>query len=174
MKMNRRNVLVGLGTIVVGGGAALGTGAFSTVEADRTVDISTGGDEDALIGFAVSGDLAGEDGDVIAFELDANVNLDGTTTFEEAFTVTNNREDDAGSVSIEIEDESGTSLINGDDDLETGMNFVVVDGDETDVADGGESVTFNVVFDLTGVTTTDEGDGYIPGSITIVATDASD
>lgn len=44
MRMNRRNVLVGLGTIVAGGGAALGTGAFSTVEAERTATISTVGD----------------------------------------------------------------------------------------------------------------------------------
>ncbi|MFB1064760.1 hypothetical protein [Natrinema sp. H-ect4] len=44
MRMNRRNVLVGLGTIVAGGGAALGTGAFSSVEAERTANISTVGD----------------------------------------------------------------------------------------------------------------------------------
>ena len=40
MRMNRRNVLIGMGTIVAGGGAALGTGAFSTVEAERTVEVN--------------------------------------------------------------------------------------------------------------------------------------
>lgn len=40
MKMNRRNVVVGLGTIVAGGGAALGSGAFSTASADRTLDVN--------------------------------------------------------------------------------------------------------------------------------------
>ncbi|WMT06074.1 hypothetical protein NP511_11835 [Natrinema thermotolerans] len=50
MRMNRRNVLVGLGTIVAGGGAALGTGAFSSVEAERTVTVETAGDANAFLG----------------------------------------------------------------------------------------------------------------------------
>ena len=40
MRMNRRNVIVGLGTIVAGGGAALGTGAFSTATANRTLKVN--------------------------------------------------------------------------------------------------------------------------------------
>ena len=40
MTMNRRNVIVGLGTIVAGGGAALGSGAFSTADAERTLDVN--------------------------------------------------------------------------------------------------------------------------------------
>ncbi|THE65216.1 hypothetical protein D8Y22_08360 [Salinadaptatus halalkaliphilus] len=44
--MNRRNVLVGLGTIVAGGGAALGSGAFSTAEATRDLDVNVVTDDE--------------------------------------------------------------------------------------------------------------------------------
>jgi len=40
MRLNRRNTIIGLGTIVVGGGAALGSGAFSTVTAERSVEVN--------------------------------------------------------------------------------------------------------------------------------------
>jgi hypothetical protein len=40
MKMSRRNVLAGLGGLAVGGGALLGSGAFSSVEATRDVEVN--------------------------------------------------------------------------------------------------------------------------------------
>lgn len=174
MRMNRRNVLVGLGTIVAGGGIALGSGAFSQVEASRTVDIGTAGDADALIGLSVQGDLAGDDGeqdDLIAFDLEEDLNIDATTTFTGAFTVTNNREVGAGSVSIDIEDadDPGTSLINDAGSTVTGMNFVTTD-DPSDVSEDEGTVTFDVVFDLVGVTDTNTSDDEIPDEITIRAT----
>ena len=44
-KMNRRNVLLGLGTAAAGSGIVFGSGAFTQLEADRTVDIDV--EEDA-------------------------------------------------------------------------------------------------------------------------------
>jgi len=38
--MNRRNVLTGLGGLAISGGALFGTGAFTSVEAQRTVDVN--------------------------------------------------------------------------------------------------------------------------------------
>lgn len=38
--MNRRNLLLGLGTVVAGGGAALGSGAFSTADASRELEVN--------------------------------------------------------------------------------------------------------------------------------------
>jgi hypothetical protein len=61
--MNRRNVLIGLGGVVAGGGALLGTGAFTTVEAERTVTVNTAGDASALIGLSEAGD--GVDSNVV-------------------------------------------------------------------------------------------------------------
>ena len=40
MKLTRRNALTGLGGLAVGGGALLGSGAFSTVEASRDVEVN--------------------------------------------------------------------------------------------------------------------------------------
>lgn len=93
MRMNRRNVLVGLGTIVAGGGAALGTGAFSSVKADRTVTVNTAGDSGSLIALNPAGDGAPADSGVVQlvdglltinFGAVANnsegVNLDALTT----------------------------------------------------------------------------------------------
>jgi len=51
MRVNRRNVLLGLGTLVTAGGGALATGAFSQVEADRTIDVGTTGDSSAYLQF---------------------------------------------------------------------------------------------------------------------------
>ncbi|TKR25328.1 hypothetical protein [Natronomonas salsuginis] len=64
--MNRRNVLIGLGGVVAGGGALLGTGAFTTVEAERTVTVNTAGDASALIGLDEAGD--GENSNVVDIE----------------------------------------------------------------------------------------------------------
>jgi hypothetical protein len=40
MKLNRRTALAGLGGLAVGGGVLLGSGAFSSVEAQRTVEVN--------------------------------------------------------------------------------------------------------------------------------------
>jgi hypothetical protein len=47
--MKRRKVLAGLGSLAAGGAAAIGTGAFTAVEADRGVRVSTADDNDALL-----------------------------------------------------------------------------------------------------------------------------
>jgi len=46
---NRRSVLIGLGGLVAGGGALLGTGAFTSVSAERTVNVATSGDASAFL-----------------------------------------------------------------------------------------------------------------------------
>ncbi len=110
--MNRRNVLVGLGGVVAGGGALLGTGAFTTVEAQRTVTVNAAGDASALLGFAEAGDGIGsnvvdiEDG-LLVIDFDeaargsqgvnlnglttvGDVDIDGSSVDTEALTITNN------------------------------------------------------------------------------------
>jgi len=49
MRLNRRSVLLGLGTISATVGGAFGSGAFSSVEATRTVELNTSGDSSALL-----------------------------------------------------------------------------------------------------------------------------
>ncbi len=48
--MRRRKYLLGLGSLAAGGAAAMGTGAFTSVEADRTVNVKVAGDAEAYLG----------------------------------------------------------------------------------------------------------------------------
>jgi len=47
--MERRKYLLGLGSLAAGGAAAMGTGAFTSVEADRMVQIDVSGDAGAFL-----------------------------------------------------------------------------------------------------------------------------
>ena len=93
MRLSRRNVLGGLGLTVVAGGAAIGSGAFSQVEADRTVEVETVGDDAGLLALDVDTEYAGlsdggDDSEIsLIFE---DINQNATTTFEDALTITNN------------------------------------------------------------------------------------
>ena len=102
MKMNRRNALLGIGAIATGGGALFGSGAFSQVDADRTVNITTTGDGSANLQLEVdpnsshanltdsSGTSDGTNSqDTI--QIDAtNINDDAQTTYNGALRITNN------------------------------------------------------------------------------------
>jgi hypothetical protein len=93
--MNRRNVLIGLGALTVGGGAAFGSGAFSTVQADRTVDIAITNDTNGNLGLsAVNSNIANDSGGSNGgnqLKIDAqSLNPDATTEFDAAFRITNN------------------------------------------------------------------------------------
>lgn len=48
--MNRRKVICGAGTLLVGSVTTLSTGAFTSVSADRDITINVSGDSDALLG----------------------------------------------------------------------------------------------------------------------------
>lgn len=81
---------------VVAGGAALGSGAFSQVEADRTVSVNTAGDGSALLQFVVDDSYNGisdSADDTVALNFE-DINQDAVTTFEGALTVTNNGSDE--------------------------------------------------------------------------------
>ncbi len=159
MRMNRRNVLVGLGTIVAGGGAALGTGAFSSVEADRTVNVSVEGDSSAFLQLdpSPSGYANNTDG-TLQIDLDANgpssgngLNANATTTIGPLFTAGNESDGgidlhitaDGSASNITVNE--GTAIENtvtdGTNDLGT-IEFIFMDsGDKAIVSnDGSNSV----------------------------------
>ncbi|WP_302082415.1 hypothetical protein [Salinibaculum rarum] len=48
--MQRRKFLVGMGSLAAGGAAAMGTGAFTSAEANRTVNAAVVADESAYLG----------------------------------------------------------------------------------------------------------------------------
>jgi len=59
--MKRRTVLAGLGSLTASSALAVGSGAFTSVSADRTVTVETADDNQALLGLEERGD--GEYGD---------------------------------------------------------------------------------------------------------------
>lgn len=191
MRMNRRNVLVGLGTIVTGGGAALGTGAFSSVEADRTVKVTTAGDSSAFVSLEPNSNLntsavSNTDG-TLEINLDdsfgttngTGVNYNATTTIGSgdsssvstaAFTITNNGDSPIDiDVTVKGDHPSHLALYAGDSsssvDLTSSTYSSLGSGSSLDVA---------VVIDLTGV---DKSNGWtsenIAREIQIIATATS-
>lgn len=120
MRLNRRNVLIGIGTVAVGSGAALGSGAFTQVSAERTMTVDVAGDANAFLALeAVAStsavtDTGGTDSNELEIDLSDSltgaagqgVNDNATTYIGElddtvspptiptaAFTITNNGAD---------------------------------------------------------------------------------
>lgn len=48
--MERRKFIAAMGSVAAGGAATVGTGAFTSVEADRSVDVEVAGDANAFLG----------------------------------------------------------------------------------------------------------------------------
>lgn len=169
MAVTRRNALIGLGALVGGAGVFAATGAFTTVEAQREVEVQTTGDADANLGLRpVDGsDIVDDSGEVIEINTDG-INLRARTTFGPELVITNNGTE---TVEIDILDDFGGSSL-----VEEGgpVDFLVNDGSEnitvstgngteeisdSDLSDdttiaSGESVAFELQIDLT--------DGAIP------------
>lgn len=82
--MDRRKFVVGLGALAGGGALATGTGAFSSVEAERDIEVSVAEDSSALLGIQPTDEPNGEyadlsNGDTLAINLtDSNSNVTGS------------------------------------------------------------------------------------------------
>jgi len=181
MKLTRRNTLIGLGTIAAGAGVISGTGAFDSVEADRSFEVSVSGDAGALLGLEATNDtIAGTqeggagDNDVIYFEISssettryASINENATTEFFDAFSVTNN-----GSETVDLSIELPNTV--------NGLSFIVADtrsdNNPLDLVGGSYELTSgeSISVDL-GIDTTSGGydDSGAPYQITIRAQTAA-
>jgi hypothetical protein len=96
--MRRRNLLIGLGSIAAGGSALVGTGAVSSVEAERNVTGEIVGDGSAYLSIEEGGDhgfaVTNTDGEFyLEFENDPNggdgPNPDSVNTFDDVFRIRN-------------------------------------------------------------------------------------
>ncbi|MGQ4554362.1 hypothetical protein [Halobellus sp. GM3] len=162
---SRRTVLVGLGGLVAGGGALIGTGAFTTVEAQRTVSVSTAGDANAFLALTPArGDSAYVDdsGDTIQINLDgtdsnngaaSGLNQNARTRFENLVQVANNGTQDVASLTFTFS-VTGTNNDSGHEaalKITSGSTTIDADG-STNLLDSdltpGNSVTFGVEVDL--------------------------
>jgi len=98
--MKRRNVLLGLGALTTSSAAAIGTGAFTSVEAKRDITVEVVGDADAFLSLEA---MDGPNADAFVTETDGllgvnigetdaggeGVNAQAGALFDDLFTVTN-------------------------------------------------------------------------------------
>lgn len=159
---NRRSVLIGLGGIVATGGAVLGTGAFTTVTAERTVNVETAGDASAFLGLTPAdrdgsggNEYVADPGDgTIEITLVNNddtpgnasgLNQNATTVFRNLVTVTNNGTQDVETLSLEFITSDGNGL--SDPDLDSVFSFTVSpsgngnNGSQSTVSNGGDIIS---------------------------------
>jgi len=94
MRLTRRNAVLGLTGVAAGGGAIVGTGAFTSVDAARSVTVTTAGDADAALRMEpLSGKNGNEYAEINGGTLEITVpevNLTAVTHIDDVFGVTNN------------------------------------------------------------------------------------
>jgi len=97
--MERRKFMIGAGSTAIGASAIVGSGAFSTVWANRDVEAEVVGDSDANLGLEVRKQrYAGYDGNQFHLDID-RLNEDANTRLHNVFWVRNNGTND---VSVEV------------------------------------------------------------------------
>lgn len=151
--VRRRTMLVGIAALASGGGAAVASGAFSTVEAQRDVQLQTTGDSAALLSLAPagSGTIVQVQNDLVGFDI-ANINREARTTFRPAFQVTNNG---ANSVNFYVQAQTnvGDGLIL--DFEENGTEASIVGSAQAIQILSGGSAQIDIAIDLIGQAHTD-------------------
>ncbi len=150
--MERRKFIIGAGALGAGLSTAIGTGAFTSVEAERSFDVSTAGDANAALAISAAASSNGSNyvstnGDgTVAITL-PDVNNDAVTTVEDLLTIQNQG---SQTVNVYVRDDSSA------------VQFVTTDGDVNEDVEGpgagaslantaevetGESVNLGLVVD---------------------------
>jgi hypothetical protein len=178
MRLNRRSVLLGLGTISASVGGAFGSGAFSSVEATRTVNIETSDDSNALLSFEAnnpsttdSGTPEDNNNNIISTETpdgsgasvikleQTDLNEKATTTFSDALKVSNDGEKNVGvSVNPDASDDPNDLIGDVLDIQDTNGNSIVDGGTKGGNAvnlDAGGDINLTIVIDLQNDTVED-------------------
>jgi hypothetical protein len=142
--MKRRVLLGGIGTASIGIGATFGSGAFTSIEANRDVELNVESDSSAQIIFEAR-DGTGADRLLTTDETNAvnvikfsqtNLNEQSKTTFKKALKIENNTDaSDSGSadqsgltVDLYVQQPDDGGIGDGDGDV---LDFRVDDGDDT-------------------------------------------
>ncbi|AGB30263.1 Protein of unknown function (DUF1102) [Natrinema pellirubrum DSM 15624] len=183
MRMNRRNVLVGLGTIVAGGGAALGTGAFSSVEAERTVSVETADDSSAFLALSSARSDAAfvnESDGTVQINLDGTSSADGDgvnqnakTTLDELVQVTNQGTQTVNTLTFEfsVDDtdisqsasdvKSTLGIVSGDATINGEGDDLLSQGSTSNSLESSTSIMFGLEIDLlnSNINNIDDGAG---------------
>ena len=164
---NRRNVLIGLGGLVAAGGAALGTGAFTTVTAERTVTVQTTGDANAFLSIqgadrpnnsSSTPSNSTENEYVRVTDGTVQINLDGSntgedseissdglnqnavTTFRNLLQITNNGTQDVSSLNLTMD---VAEITDGPSSSDVEAAFKFIRGSATSEIDSGSDILDN-------------------------------
>jgi hypothetical protein len=177
--MRRRKLLIGIGATAAGGSAAFGTEAFTSVQAERNVDVAVAGDQSSFIAIqpldsANAGKYVNRESDnTVELELDGDnsgsgegVTQDAITQLEDLFRVVNQGSqptfvyfnDNSDAVTFRVTRSSSTET-NGSSgqSLEGSSNSVELDVGE------------QVVVGLTVDTLNNDVDGTLLDSVTLRA-----
>lgn len=168
--MNRRSLLLGVSGLAIGAGGLVGTGAFTTVQANRFARVETTGDASAFLGLQSLNDvLVTETGGTIEINLDGPSGAPScgtTTSYENLVSVTNQGTQTVRTVQFEI---AVSGAAQDDDSVENALKIrsgsavidatreanLLVRSDAEDAADDelapGESFPFGIDVDLLDV-----------------------
>ena len=114
MRLTRRNALIGLGTVAAGAGVIGGTGAFTSVDANREISIESSGDADANVQIVVDrlnkhDSLSDTGDDTVSLSFDG-LNQNAVTTYDDALTITPQGGNGPYDVTVDLEDGNGDAV----------------------------------------------------------------
>jgi len=153
MRLTRRNALIGLGTVAAGAGVIGGTGAFTSVEANRSVSINTTGDGGAALGLVPAGsndnsttpnagDYVDNSGDTIEIDLTSTdegatgLNRNAITVLENLVTVVNNGTRAITGLTLTMSDGGNNNVNAGDTFQFTAIDTAQGGSDLDDIPNG--------------------------------------
>ena len=148
--MQRRKFVLAAGSTAIGASAVIGSGAFTSVEADRQVEVNVVDDAEAYLGLSAldepNSEYVDESGDTVAIDItetDAGgqgLNPNATTVIEDLLEVTNQGTNDGVGVWVEVDlgDIGDGEFEVYDQDTETNLE------EEAVPIDTGESLTIGV------------------------------
>ena len=172
--MQRRKFVIGLGALTTGTAAAVGSGAFTSVEADRDVEVAVADDANAFLGIEPAGEgndnyVEGDATDgTIGLNFDDPDGVDGEgindralTVFDNLLTITNQGTQDV-LLGIDFVDEDGDpvggpgqvgvggAILRGEPDnlVDPGENYDYDPDEDGDTLSPGDSVNTGVFFNL--------------------------
>lgn len=173
MKMNRRKALIGIGSLAVGSGAALGSGAFTSVEATRDVEVAVADDASALLGIAPAGQYA-EDStandnavtlSIVGGDTASGVNDDAVSNLGAVLTLANNADSNENTVRLSFAS-TGSDTVVVEIDGNSATTKVELSIQTTDLSAGGATTDVKATV-YTGTEATQDVDTV--GSVTIKA-----
>ena len=165
--MDRRKFIAGLGSLTAAGAAGIGTGAFTSVQAERDITVETAGDASALLGISpasgANGQYASTSGGTVSLDFTSNdeasdtgLNDEAKVNIEDVLNITNNGTQSVY-VTVLVEDADGNTGrdvaglsefgISGDDDYDFARTAGDYDGDKLPA---GESAGMGFYFNWNG------------------------